>query len=193
ETKPYDPRNRDGSSEEFRRAIEAIKLRAPIEDVVRERVPALKKRGALWVACCPFHEERTPSFTVDPRRGTWHCFGACGTGGHQISFLKRFDNLEFIDAVEILAARTGVEMPRRSRQRPEDTGAADKLLGLLETATRFYQGQLRTAEGQASAHYLRSRGLSDVTAEAFGIGHAPARGQAFVEFAREQGFALSDC
>src|SRR5262249_21999423 len=86
--------------EEFRRAIEQIKLRAPIEDVVRERVPGLKKAGSAWTACCPFHEERTPSFRVDPRRGTWHCFGACGTGGDQISFLERFENLSFMDALE---------------------------------------------------------------------------------------------
>lgn len=185
--------DRSGSSEEFRRAVEAIKLRAPIEDVVRERVPSLKKTGALWVACCPFHEERTPSFKVDPRRGHWRCYGACGTWGDQISFIERFDNLQFMDALEILAARTGVEIPRRSATRPEDSGAADKLFGLLEAAGRFYQAQLRTAEGQASARYLRARGLTDVTADAFGIGHAPARGQAFVELAREQGFALADC
>ncbi len=194
ETHQRDQRSRDDSSrEEFRRAVEAIKLRAPIEDVVRERVPGLKKRGVLWEACCPFHEERTPSFKVDPRRGTWHCFGACGTGGDQIKFLEQFDNLGFNDAIEILAARTGVELPRRAKLRPEEREGADKLLGLLEAGTRFYQAQLRTSEGQTSARYLRSRGLSDVTADAFGIGHAPANGQAFVNFAREQGFDLADC
>ena len=94
------PQHRD----ELKRAIDAIKLRAPTEDVVRERIPALKKRGALWVACCPFHDERTPSFTVDPRRGTWHCFGACGTGGDSISFVQRFDN---VAANQIITIKEG--------------------------------------------------------------------------------------
>ena len=80
---------------ELKRAIEAAKLRVPIEDLVRERVPALKKSGARYWACCPFHEESTPSFSVDPRSGLWYCFGACATGGDQLHFLQRIDNLTF--------------------------------------------------------------------------------------------------
>lgn len=110
---PFRPVPRLDSShvlnDDLKRAIDEIKLRAPIEDVVRERLPHLKKAGVLWEACCPFHEERTPSFKVDPRRGTWRCFGACGTGGDQISFIEKLDNLGFLDALELLAARTGVE------------------------------------------------------------------------------------
>lgn len=173
-------------NDDFRRAIDAIKLRAPIEDVVRERVPTLKKRGSLWEACCPFHEERTPSFKVDPRRGTWHCFGACGTGGDQFGFLQRFDNIDFLDAAEILAARTGLELPRRTGARAgESQESAKDVLAVLEHATRFYRAQLRTAEGQIAARYLRDRGLSDATGEAFGIGYAPQNGQSFVTEARD--------
>ena len=73
---------------EFRRAIEEIKLRAPIEDVVRQRVPELRQRGRLYEACCPFHEEKTPSFKVDPAKGTWSCYGACGDYGDAISFVQ---------------------------------------------------------------------------------------------------------
>ncbi|MDZ4772871.1 MAG: DNA primase [Planctomycetota bacterium] len=177
--------------DDFKSAIEAVKLRAPIEDVVRERVPGLKKSGALWKACCPFHEERTPSFTVDPRRGTWHCFGACGTGGDQISFIQRFDNLEFKDALEILAARTGVTLPKRSANFERGVEAGEQLHSVLEVALNFYRSKMRTSEGQSAVRYLRERGLSDVTAEAFGIGYAPSSGQALIEFARTEGIDLS--
>ncbi len=175
--------------DDFRRALEAIKLRAPIEDVVRERVPGLRKAGALWVACCPFHEERTPSFKVDPRRGTWRCFGACGTGGDVIRFLERSDNLQFMDAVEILAGRTGVELPRRAAARARDA-ALDPLRAALDLAQRFFRDQFATPEGRASARYLEQRGLAHATGEAFGIGHAPASGQGLVQALRAAGIDL---
>lgn len=179
--------------DDYRRALEEIKLRAPIEDVVRERVPGLKRKGALWEACCPFHEERTPSFKVDPRRGTWRCFGACGTGGDQINFLERADNLGFLEVVEILAARTGVELPRRAK---DDRTAAgeDPLYAPIEHAVRFYRAAMRSVEGQAAVRYLGERGLSDATAEAFSIGYAPAGGQALLGELRSAGveFALAE-
>lgn len=174
--------------EDFRRAIEAIKLRAPIEDVVRERVPGLKKSGSGWSACCPFHEERTPSFRVDPGRGTWHCFGACSTGGDQIGFLQRIDNLSFLDALEILAARTGVELPRKSRRSRDETDrekeAADAQRDVLERAVAYFQRELRTPEGTRARDYLRERGLSEAACSEFGIGYAPASGQALVQALR---------
>jgi DNA primase len=184
-------------NDEFRRAIEAIKLRAPIEDVVRERVSSLKKAGALWVACCPFHDEKTPSFKVDPRRGTWHCFGSCASGGDQISFIERADNLSFLDALEILAARTGVELPKAARQRGAGDDARDvefrESLALLERAQAFYATQLDTPEGRAAERYLSERGLTQATSQTFGVGYAPASGQAFVEFARRHDIPIARC
>lgn len=180
-------------NDEFKSALETIKLRAPIEDVVRERVPGLKKAGALWKACCPFHEERTPSFVVTPSRGTWHCFGACSTGGDQITFIQRFDNLEFMDAVEILAARTGVTLPKRGGPLERGGEETDRLFGVLDHAQRFYRAQMRTAEGQGAVRYLRERGLSDATADAFGVGYAPSAGTAFCEEARAQRIDLALC
>jgi len=169
--------------EEFRRTIEAVKLRAPIEDVVRERVPGLKKSGNGWIACCPFHEERTPSFRVDPRRGTWHCFGACATGGDQIGFLQRIDNLPFLEALECLAARTGVELPRRERGAGSHAGprSEEKLREVLERAASFYRSRIASPEGLRAARYLEERGLNPATAEQFGIGYAPASGRALVD------------
>jgi len=177
--------------EEFRRALEAIKLRAPIEDVVRERVPGLKKSGNGWIACCPFHDERTPSFRVDPRRGTWHCFGACGTGGDQIGFLQRIDNLPFLEALEILAARTGVEMPRRARSARREDGEEDAVRAVLERAKAFFRRELDTPEGSRAAAYLRERGISPATSASFMLGYAPANGQALVSSLRDAGLELA--
>jgi DNA primase len=182
--------------EEFRRAIEAIKLRAPIEDVVRERVPGLKKSGNGWTACCPFHEERTPSFRVDPRRGTWHCFGACGTGGDQIGFLQRIDNLPFLEALEVLAARTGIEIPRRSGRDADPLAASrekqaeETSRAVLERAAAFFRSQIATSEGARAAAYLAERGLVAATCEGFGIGYAPASGTALVSAMRAAGVDL---
>jgi len=169
------------SQDDLRGAIETTKLRVPIEDLVRERVPSLKRTGALWVACCPFHEERTPSFKVDPRRGTWHCFGACATGGDQISFLQRLDHLEFFEALEILAARAGVELPRRQRT---SVDASDPLLFALGEAQEFFRRELAGREGRIARGYLEERGIAANTIDAFGLGYAPSRGQALVDFAR---------
>ena len=171
------------SQDDLKRVIETIKLRVPIEDLVRDRVPALKKQGALWVACCPFHDERTPSFKVDPRRGSWHCFGACATGGDQISFLQRLDHLEFMEALEILAARVGVELPRRGRGRDEATDL-DPLTTALDRSAEFYRRQLASREGRIARNYLEERGITANTIEAFGLGYAPSTGQALVGFAR---------
>ena len=149
--------------------IEEIKLRAPIEEVVRERVPALKRAGQSYKACCPFHEEKTPSFSVSPSRGTWRCFGACAAGGDQISFLMQSDGLSFMEALEILAARTGVELPRKGRKpRRDDSG-----LHALDQASEEFQGALRRSEGRAALEYLERRGLTRNTIEAFGLGWAP--------------------
>jgi DNA primase len=177
--------------DEFRRAIEAIKLRAPIEDVVRERVPTLRKSGALWVACCPFHEEKTPSFKVDPRRGTWHCFGACGTGGDQISFVERMDNIGFMDALEILSARTGVDLPRgRADEQRAASSEHDAVRGILDHAVQFYRRSISSPEGARARRYVEERGLAPAIIDAFAIGYAPASGQAFVDEMRGAGFAL---
>jgi DNA primase len=166
-------------SDDFRTAIEQVKLRSPIEDVVRERVPALRRTGALWVACCPFHEEKTPSFKVDPRRGTWHCYGACSTGGDQISFVERSYNVEFMEALDILASRAGVSLPERRSQKP-DEGRFRALYAALKKAEDLYRRQLRGPSGKAALEYLRARGLDDTTIDAFGVGYAVRGGDQLV-------------
>lgn len=174
---------------EFKRAIEQVKLKSDLVEVVRERCPELKRRGRLWEACCPFHEERTPSFKVDPSKETWRCYGACQEGGDVLSFVQRSQNLAFADALELLAARSGVELPRRSRTRGSDSD--DPGLSALAAADRFFQQELRRSEGRAALESLRQRGMSDNTLEAFGIGYAPRAGGALVQFAKREGPALA--
>ena len=180
---------------DLRRSIEDIKLRAPIEDVVRERVHDLKRAGRLWVACCPFHEERTPSFKVDPTRGTWRCYGACGEGGDQISFVERYDGLEFWEALQMLADRTGVELPSRggSAQARREREKALPGYELLERVAKLYAEALRSREGDAARRYLQERGLTERSIAEFQLGWAPAAGHSVVDFARAQGISFEDC
>lgn len=165
-------------NDDLRRAIDEIKLRTSLEDVVRERVPSLRKRGRLWEACCPFHEEKTPSFKVDPARGTWHCFGACATGGDVIRFVERSQNVDFMEALRYLAARSGVALPERrsERDRAEDV-ERERVYSALHRAGEFYRRALHTPQGAAALEYLRGRGLERNTIDAFGVGYAPAGGE----------------
>ena len=169
---------------DLKRAIEEIKERAPIEEIVRERIPELRRRGRLWEACCPFHEERTPSFKVDPSRGTWHCFGACQRGGDVLSFVQASQNLAFGDALELLAARTGVELParRRTAEAADDPGFA-----ALAAAEVYFRSELQSAEGRAARAYLAQRRLQPNTIDAFGLGWAPRSGAGLLAQARRSG------
>lgn len=169
----------------LQRAIEEIKLRAPIEDVVREYVADLKKRGRLWEACCPFHSEKTPSFKVDPAKGRWHCYGSCSEGGDQITFIERVTGLSFWEALSILADRTQVELPRKGRGRSEERGE-NPAYSVLRRAGQFYRDCLDSPEGAETRDYLARRGLSEGTLAAFGVGFAPASGQALCDLARRE-------
>ncbi|HTF88016.1 MAG TPA: DNA primase [Planctomycetota bacterium] len=172
-----------------KQAIEQIKLRVPIEELVRERVAGLRKSGRLWTACCPFHEESTPSFKVDPSKGTWRCYGACAMGGDVISFLEKHDNLKFNEALDLLAARAGVELPRSTASR-KPSGADDPLYAVLERALEFYKRMLHSSEGARALEYLRGRGLTATTIEAFGLGFSPAGGEVLAQKALAGGTSL---
>jgi len=175
---------------EFSQFIEGVKLRVPVEDAVRERVPELKRAGALFTACCPFHDERTPSFKVDPRRGTWRCYGACGTGGDVLSFVQRFDGLSFMESLEVLAQQAGLEMPKNKGKRSGDNSRYEKLYNALERAERFYGKLLAGEAGTAARAYLEERGLGSATIDAFGIGLSPMSGNPLFEFGQREGKEL---
>jgi len=177
---------------EFRQLVERIKLRSPIETVVAERVQELRKRGALYWARCPFHEERTPSFAVDPRRGTWRCFGACGEGGDVISFLERFDGLSFLDALRLLADACGEELPDlRSRPRSsEEEKRIERMYEVMDRAARLYRALLAAPDAGRAREYLSGRGFTEATLETFGVGWAPGQGNPLLDKATRAGFPL---
>jgi len=177
---------------ELRQFIERVKARSPIEVSVGERVSALKQRGSLYWACCPFHQEKTPSFAVDPRRGTWHCYGACGEGGDVLAFVERFDGLSFMEALRLLAQQCGEPFPERtsSRRAVGAEAAMEARFELLRWANDVYRAALRRPEGEGARTYMRERGLAEPTLDAFGIGWAAESGQLLVGAAQRDKKAL---
>ncbi len=150
---------------------------SPLE-IFRDAVPSLKQAGRRWKGLCPFHNERTPSFTVDPERGLWHCFGSCNEGGDVFAFVMRRENIGFTEVLRLLADRTGVRLEWDGR--PDEDSKAQKerdvLAGLLEEASAFYrQALLSGAEGEAARQVLASRHVKPETVEEFRLGYAPSR------------------
>ena len=149
--------------------IQTLLARTDIVGVVDRFVP-LKKAGANYVACCPFHSEKTPSFTVSPTKQFYHCFG-CGAHGTAVGFLMEYGGKSFPDAIEELARDAGLEVPRSA---PADDGRreqAEDLAGVLLQAARFYRASLK--ESGRAIDYLKNRGLTGEVAARFGIGYAP--------------------
>jgi len=153
--------------------IDELLTRTDIVDVIDARVP-LKKAGKDYKACCPFHEEKTPSFTVSTDKQFYHCFG-CGAHGSAIGFLMDYDHLGFVEAVEELAARAGLPVPKEAGvvSGQEKNGSAD-LLEMLHEASRFYRNQLRDhPQAGLAVDYLKQRGITGEIAHEFGLGYAP--------------------
>jgi len=146
--------------------IDDLVARADIVEVIGRRVQ-LKKAGREFKACCPFHDEKTPSFTVSPSKGFYHCFG-CGAHGTAVGFLMEFDHMSFVEAIESLANSMGVEVPRDESDRP--ARRYDELFDLMSRVERFWQQGLR--EKPAAVDYLKQRGIDGSTAKRFGLGYA---------------------
>ena len=147
--------------------IDDLIARADIVEVVGRRVQ-LKKAGREFKACCPFHDEKTPSFTVSPGKGFYHCFG-CGAHGTAIGFLMEFDHMSFVEAIESLAASMGVDVPRSESDKP--ARRYDELFSLLDSISRYFQACLKDAP--LAVEYVKNRGIDGSTAKRFGIGYAP--------------------
>ncbi|MFY9329576.1 MAG: DNA primase [Georgfuchsia sp.] len=150
--------------------IQELLTRVDIVDVIERYVP-LKKAGANYSACCPFHSEKTPSFTVSPSKQFYHCFG-CGAHGSAIGFVMQYSGLGFIDAVEDLASHIGMQVPRDAPERHAMEAARKApLTELMALATKFYRDQLK--QSPKAVDYLKGRGLSGEIAARFGLGYAP--------------------
>jgi len=153
--------------------INDLIARTDIVDLIDRKVP-LKKAGKNYSACCPFHSEKSPSFTVSRDKQFYHCFG-CGAHGNAIDFVMEYERLEFVDAIEELAGQLGLDVPREQGKGPRrDEGLSRDLYQLMEEAALFYQSQLRQhADRQRVEAYLDKRGLSAEVISDFGIGFAP--------------------
>jgi DNA primase len=154
--------------------IEELLARSDVVELIERRVP-LKRVGSEFQACCPFHDEKTPSFTVSPKKQFYHCFG-CGAHGSVIGFLMQYEGLEFLDAVEELARAAGLEVPSTGGQQPRpDTGLYD----ILTACSKFFVEQLKNHP--AAVEYLKGRGLSGEVSRDFEIGYAPAGWDALIK------------
>ena len=171
--------------------IDDLKAQTDIVQVIGEIVP-LKKAGATWKGLCPFHQERTPSFTVNRDKGVFHCFG-CSTGGDAVKFVQLTQKLSFPEAVRHLASRAGIQVPETQGGPEERAAAAEReaLLKAHELAVEFYRAQLAEPHGVRARRELEKRGLSPETMATFGYGYAPAGGrQTLHAFLTERGVPL---
>ena len=165
--------------------LQELKMKTDIEDVISTYV-TLKRRGATQVGLCPFHNEKTPAFTVYPATQSFYCFG-CGAGGDAITFLKKIENLDYLDAVKTLAQRAGLQMP----QEGFDDSLSKRRRRILEMnreAARFYHSVLLSPEGKVGYDYYIGRALSAATINHFGLGFAPNQWDALLKYMRAKGY-----
>jgi DNA primase len=174
-------------------SLERVKQAADIVEVVSVHTD-LRRQGARWVGLCPFHEERTPSFSVDPQEKLYHCFG-CGVGGDTIKFVEEKEGLGFAEAVELLAERYGVEVEReREDPRAEARRQQRRRLGdLLDRTASFYASYLWESEEAGKARdYLAGRGLGEEALRAFAVGYAPSAWDKVLVRGQRAGFTVAE-
>ena len=168
--------------------VEEIRMKNDIVDVVSGYIKLQKKGSNHW-GCCPFHNEKTPSFSVSESKQMYHCFG-CGVSGNVYTFVMKYENFTFPEAVKVLADRAGVALPEaeESGEMQKKAGKRARLLEVNKEAAKFFYYQLRTPHGEIGRQYLRKRQLSDETMHKFGLGYAGKNGTLLVEYLRQKGF-----
>ena len=169
--------------------IEEIRQKNDIVDVISGYV-GLQKKGGNYVCCCPFHSEKTPSFSVNRNRQIYKCFG-CGEGGNVVTFVMKYENCTFPEAIKQLADKAGVALPEveYSEEAKRRETRRQRLLEVNKEAAKFYFYQLRTPHGAKAKEYLDKRQLSDEVRKNFGLGYAPVRGEELLAYLRQKGFS----
>src|SRR3990167_7304762 len=168
--------------------VEQIKQKIDIVAFISEYV-ALKKTGANFKGLCPFHAEKTPSFIVSPERQIWHCFGGCNEGGDVFKFLMKIENLEFAEALKILARRAGVTLSGGFAQ-SRTAELKEKIYEVNHLASEFYQYILtKHPMGEKALDYLKDRKITDSSVKLFGIGYAPQSWDSLSKFLHKKGYA----
>ncbi len=169
--------------------LQELKYKTDINDIISTYV-TLKKRGSTYVGLCPFHNEKTPSFTVYPDTQSFYCFG-CGAGGDAIGFIKKIENLDYMDAVKTLAQRAGIQMPQDGYD--DSLGKKRrKILEINRAAARFFHSYMMSEEGKTGLNYFLNRGLLRKTITKFGLGYAPDSWDMLLKHLKGQGFLISD-
>ena len=168
--------------------LEEIRRRADLVELISPHV-RLRKAGRRLTGLCPFHQERTPSFSVDPESGLWYCFG-CKVGGDVFRFVEMVEKVSFQDAVELLARRLGIQP--RTPVAASQARAKERLIALHERAARFFNTALKSRAGSAVRAYLKERGVSEGSVETFLLGYAPDQWDALLNAMDKQGFPAKD-
>lgn len=168
--------------------VEEVRQRNDIVDVISGYV-GLQKRGSNYVCCCPFHGEKTPSFYVSRSKQIYKCFG-CGEGGNVTSFVMKYENCTFPEALKILADKAGMKLPEAeySEEAKRRENRRQKLLAVNKEAAKFYYYQLRCERGNKAREYLDKRALSEETRKNFGLGYAPIKGEELLIYLRQKGY-----
>ncbi len=168
--------------------IEEVRQKNDIVDVISGYV-RLQKKGSNYMCCCPFHGEKTPSFSVNRGRQIYKCFG-CGEGGNVLTFVMKYENCSFPEAMKILADKAGVTLPQAeySEEARQKESRRKRLLEVNKEAAKFYYYQLRTERGAKAKEYLDKRRLSEETRKNFGLGYAPVRGGELLDYLHGKGY-----
>src|SRR5438477_5996822 len=176
---------------------EDLKIIADLVRIIQPYAQDLKKKGANWMACCPFHQEKTPSFSVNPSKGFYKCFG-CGKGGTAFNFLMEMEGLNFPEAVKRVAEISGVMLPepiddrsyeQNKKKKEEKKKIADEIVELNKIALEFWEAELqkKSAKAKAARKYLEGRGISDETQKTFHIGFSPDKWDGLLNLLRKKG------
>lgn len=168
--------------------IEEIRLKNDIVDVISGYV-RLQKKGSSYFGLCPFHNEKSPSFSVSRQKQMYYCFG-CGAGGNVFTFLMEYENYTFVEAVQFLAQRSGVELPKAeySKEAKERADLKSQLLEINKTAAKYFYIQLKSETGKTGYTYLKERGLSEETIKSFGLGYSNKYSDDLYQFLRSRGY-----
>lgn len=169
--------------------IEEIRSRNDIVDVISGYV-SLKKQGSSYMGLCPFHSEKSPSFSVTPHKQMFYCFG-CGEGGNVFTFIMKYENFTFPEAVRFLAERAGMTLPEEelSEEAKKKARLKKELLEIHKEAAKFYYVQLRSESGKRALEYFNGRGLTEETAKKFGLGYSGKYGDGLVKFLKQKGYS----
>ena len=169
--------------------IEEIRSRNDIVDVISSYVK-LTKKGSTYFGLCPFHNEKSPSFSVTPSKQMYYCFG-CGQGGNVFTFVMKYENMTFTDAVKFLADKAGISLPEQEYS-PEEKKKADlksQLLDIHKEAAMYFYRLLKSEKGQRAYEYLKGRGLTDETIKNFGLGYSSNYSDDLYKYIKSKGYS----